>query len=291
MKNKFDRSVSMLTWGYNEEELVGEFLDRAIELLENSVADWELIFVDDGSTDCTGEIVQARVRLEPRLRLITNPKNLNIGLSARKALAAASKEYLFWQTVDWSYDISRLRIYLELLKHFDVVTGVRPTPERILSHIPLVRSVYRVKGRSDNLKATLVSLGNYYAVRFLFGIPLHDVQNVGIYPTRLIHGMDLKGQSSFLGPEIIAKAMAGGARYIEAPIPFLARTAGQSKGIKASAIYRSIYDLVTSWIAWGWRLRPVVSGMGKKNLRRVSAPFFLDEDIVRLVAPLLKLYR
>ena len=113
---KFDRSVSMLTWGLNEEDLVQDFLDRAFLTLRETVVDYEIVFVNDGSSDRTGAILESYSKTEPRLKVITNQTNLNVGLSCRRAVDSASKEFLFWQTVDWSYDISDLRLYLELLR-------------------------------------------------------------------------------------------------------------------------------------------------------------------------------
>ena len=72
-QGRFDRSVSLLSWGYNEEALVPDFLDRAINLLSDTVEDWEIIFVDDGSTDRTGAIADEYARREPRLRVLHNP--------------------------------------------------------------------------------------------------------------------------------------------------------------------------------------------------------------------------
>lgn len=75
---RFDRSVSLLTWGYNEEALVAGFLDRAIDLLERTVEDWEIVFVNDGSSDGTGTIADEYAHREPRLRVLHNERNLNV---------------------------------------------------------------------------------------------------------------------------------------------------------------------------------------------------------------------
>jgi Glycosyl transferase family 2 len=256
---KFDRSVSLLAWGYNEELLLESFLKRAVDLLDRTVVDWEIIFVDDGSTDRTGEI---------------------------------AKEYFFWQTVDWSYDVSNLRVFLELLKHYDVVQGIRPTPMRLLSYVPVIRSIYRVKARSDNFRKAVVSLSNYYLLRILFGAHFQDFQNVTFYPTKLLQSVELQGNSSFVNPECLLRAYETGARFIEVPIRFLPRSTGEAKGTKLKSLLKSMRDIGIAWLKWGhgFRQRARTRAAGRQ-IYRVSEPFHLDDDVLKLVLPLLKEFR
>lgn len=291
---KFDRSVSMLAWGYNEELLVEEFLDRAVQLLDANVNDWEIVFVNDGSHDRTGEILDAYARKNPRVRPVHNERNMNVGPSCRRAIKAASKEFLFWQTVDWSYDIRNIRIFLELLKTYDVVQGIRPTPVRLLSYIPVLRSIYRVKSRSDNIKKAIVSLSNYYVLRILFGVKFHDFQNVTFYPTKLLQSVELNGNTSFLNPECLLRSYERGAHFIEVPIRFIPRTIGEAKGTRLTAIVRSVTEIFANWLKWGWKYRVRVSLVSRDNdprIHRVFEPFHLDSEIARLVSPLFQDFR
>jgi glycosyltransferase involved in cell wall biosynthesis len=280
----------MVAWGYNEEALVGDFLERALAALEAAVEDYELVLVDDGSTDRTNEIAQAIAARNPRLRVITNERNMNIGPSFKRALGAARKEFVFWQTVDWSYDLTHLRIFLELLKHYDAVVGVRPVPIRLLSYIPVIRSIYRVRTRSDNFRKAIVSLGNYYLVRVLYRMDFHDFQNIHFYPTSLVQSFTLQGDSSFLAPELMARAMARGCRFLEVPIPFIPRSGGRAKGTKLRSIVRSVRDIWRNWFHWGWRFRLSRRGGAPRQIWRVSEPFFLKENVLTLVIPLFKYF-
>src|SRR5262245_43466562 len=214
---KFDSSVSLLGWGFSEESLVTSFLDRAFALLEATATDYEVVFVDDASTDRTPELLAAYAAREPRLKIIRHDRNYNVGVALRTAVTHASKDFLFWETVDWSYDISKLRIFLELLKHFDVVQRVRPVPIRLLSYIPVIRSIYRVKSRSDSFRKAMVSLTNYYVLRILFGVNFHDFQNVTFYSRRLAQALQISSRTAFANPEHLLKSLASGARIIEVP--------------------------------------------------------------------------
>lgn len=110
-KEKFDQSVSLLSWTYNEEDSIEEFLERATQLMDSAVQDYEIILIDDGSTDRTYEIASAFQKKNPRLKIFRNERNLNVGISSRRAIQRASKTFLFWQTIDWCYDISDLRLF------------------------------------------------------------------------------------------------------------------------------------------------------------------------------------
>lgn len=292
---KFDRSVSLLAWGHNEELLIESFLTRAIDLLHRSVEDWEIVFVDDGSTDRTGVIADDYARREPRLTVLHNEHNLNVGRSARRAIALATKDYIVWQTVDWSYDIEKLRIYLELTKHFDVVLGVRPYPVRLLSYIPVIRSAFRVRTRSDNIFRAIVSLINYYMLRVLYGPGFHDFQNVHIYPLKYVRKFDLTGSSSFLAPEMIFRCYQAGMTFIEVPIVFVPRHLGNGKGVRPAAIMRSLTDIVSNWLKWGYAiriqcLREMFSKDRDRRIFRLTEAHYLDEEVIHLTASLFKFF-
>lgn len=254
---KFDRSVSCLCWAYNERLLIEPFLLRLNQFLNETVEDYEIVLVDDGSTDGTGEIIRSLVERIPQIHLVTNPRNLNVGISSQRAIQAATKEYLFWQTVDWAYDITNLRAYLGLLREFDVIAGSRlgPIPSswpwyrKLGGYLKMLHWSY-LKSRSDTPTKAFISIVNYLLIRILFGLPLTDYVNVVIYPTKLIQSIRFESQSSFSNPEGLFKAYWRGARIAEVPISFLPRPMGEAKGTKPKAIAASIRDVLVLWFLW-----------------------------------------
>lgn len=280
---RFDRSVSMLSFGYNEEASVESFFEKAFALLGNCIEDFELVFVDDGSRDRTSAIAARYAEKNPRLRIITHPKNLTIGPALKTAISGATKEFLFWQTVDWSYDLTHLRTYLELLKHFDVVVCVRPGPAERIARIPLVGTIARAKGRSDNLFKAIVSLTNFALIKALYGLPFSDYQNIHFYPTALLQSFRLEGNSSFLNPEMLTNAYARGCRFIEVPITFIPRNAGKAKGTKPKAIYRSVRDISVQWLRWGARFRWENLFQSGRRVWRATEPAHLSPEVRSIV--------
>ncbi len=256
--SKFDRGVSLLCWAYNEEDSIWEYLERATALMDASVEDYEIVLIDDGSTDRTYEIAKRfQEERNPRLKIYQNECNLNVGISSRRAIQRATKEYLFWQTIDWCYDISRLREYLEYLKEYDIVQGVRREPVevkvRLLKPIVVLLRLFGMKHltrRSDNLQKAIVSVINYLVVRILFRVPLSDFQNVTFYPTKWVQSINYEAVSSFANPEGLIKSYWNGMSIKEVPISFIPRKSGEAKGTKISSIFRSVKDILRLWFKW-----------------------------------------
>jgi glycosyltransferase involved in cell wall biosynthesis len=255
--NKFDRSVSLLCWAYNEEDSIQGYLEKATQLMETTVEDYEIVLIDDGSTDETYEIAKAFQEKNSRLKIFKNERNLNVGISSQRAIQRASKEFLFWQTIDWCYDISNLRLFLEDLKSYDIVQGVRrkPVDVKVKFFKPFV-SILKLFGmkhltrRSDTVQKAIVSLINYLLIRLLFKVPLSDFQNVTFYPTRWIQSVKYEAKSSFANPEGLIKSYWNGMSIKEVPINFLPRSRGEAKGTSLKAIANSVKDILKLWFQW-----------------------------------------
>jgi glycosyltransferase involved in cell wall biosynthesis len=243
----------MLGWALNEEENIAAYIERAQVFLESFCSDYELILLDDGSTDRTLEIAQDYQKTRPWLRVYANEGNRGPGYNTKRAISLAQKDYLFWQTVDWAYDIAQLPQHLHLLEHYDILQGVRV-------HEDLGRRILR--RRSDNSYKALVSIVNYTLIRLLFNIPLNDFQNVTLYPTKLIQSVKLESESSFTNPECLLKTWWQGASIKEIPVPFIKRTKGVAKGTRLRSVIRSIVDIFHWWLIWVVLRRREFKGTG-----------------------------
>ena len=256
---KLNKGISWLCWAYNEEDLIASYLRRSRDLLESVASDYEIIVVDDASTDGTNEIVRELTAEIPQLKLFRNDRNRNVGYSSQRAIKCATKEYLLWQTIDWAYDIKLLRVYLELLKEYDIVAGVRREPVIVADNIRFVKpllgllkllDINHITKRSDTPSKALVSVINYALIRILFGVPISDYQNVVIYPTRVIQSLNYESASSFANPEGLIRAYWAGCRIIEVPISFIPRERGEAKGTRPGAIFNSVKDIFRLWFRW-----------------------------------------
>jgi len=225
--------------------------------MDEIVEDYEIILIDDGSIDRTYEIAKIFQAKNPKLKIFQNECNLNVGISSRRAIQRASKEFLFWQTIDWCYDISNLRKFLEYLKTYDIVQGIRRKPVHVkikfLRPIVVLAKLFGIEHltkRSDTVPKAFVSLINYLLVRFLFRVPLSDFQNVTFYPTKWIQSVHYEAKSSFANPEGLIKSYWAGMSIREVPIDFIPRQEGQANGTRIKAIKASIQDIFVLWFRW-----------------------------------------
>ncbi|MHC1791937.1 glycosyltransferase family 2 protein [Solidesulfovibrio sp.] len=268
---KFQSGVSVLSWAYNEEKLIEGFVRRLDALMDSCVEDYEIVVVDDGSTDATNDILKRLEQEIPQLRVLVNSVNRNVGYSSQRAIQSASKEILFWQTIDWSYDIDLLRCFLEMFADHDVVAGVRREPTQCsLPGVKPVLGLLRIFGiehlniRSDTVQKAFISVVNYVLIRLLFRVPLSDYQNVVFYRTSFVQSLTAEARSSFLNPELLLKAYWSGAAIAEVPIKFIPRTAGVATGTRLRAIMASVSDIFKFWVQW------IVLGRRNKGVGRID---------------------
>ncbi|MDP3716199.1 MAG: glycosyltransferase family 2 protein [Acidobacteriota bacterium] len=236
----FRPSLSMLGWALNEEENVADYVQRAEAFLSSVSDDYELILFDDGSTDRTWTIVGELASTRPWLRPIKNDRNRGPGFCYRTGIGAATKAYFMAQTVDWAYDIDAFKPHFDELLRHDVLQGVRPGEY----------SLGTLRRRSDSLYKGIVSLTNYTLIRVLFRLPFDDFQNVTICPTRLAQPLRLESEGSFTNPEVMMKLYWGGASFLQVPVRFQKRGRGKGTGTRASAIVRSVGDILGNWYRW-----------------------------------------
>ena len=239
-QSPFQPSISMLGWGLDERDNLPSYLERAELFLRSVTDDFEVIVVDDGSRDGMWEVAVEAQRTRPWLKLLKNDTNCGAAFSAKRAIRAATKDYIFWQTVDWAYDISGLAQALPLLREFDILQGVRVNA--------LTATAFSL--RSDTSWKGLISHTNYRLVRLLFQLPLNDYQNVTVYPRALLQSFEFETDSSFMNPELLLKAWWSGASFCEVAIPFVKRARGVAKGTRWTSILRSVRDIFYWWFVW-----------------------------------------
>jgi glycosyltransferase involved in cell wall biosynthesis len=233
---------------FNEEDLIESFLRKSAREIAAVADDWEIVLVDDGSTDRTVEIAR-RVAVEiPQIHIIPLGRNLGTGASVIPALQGATKEIVFNNTVDAFFDTSELGRLLPHLEGADVLSG------------------YRTDLSANNPYQKALTLGNYLLIRFLFDLPLHAYQTLQFHRRPFFDEIEMEARSSFLSPELLYKAKLLGRKIVEVPITFHPRKGGVAKGGRLTHVLRSVSEILRFW--WRWRVRGQIRLVSAKPAAR-----------------------
>jgi glycosyltransferase involved in cell wall biosynthesis len=234
-------ALSVLIPAYNERAGLAQSVEAVKARLGALNVDWEILIVDDGSRDGTGQIADALAVDVPHLRALHHAKNQGIGAAFKTGVAQARGEWLILIPADLALDPEELRKYLDAARSVDVVVGNR-------SDISDYSSFRR-----------LVHNANIRLIQVLFQMPLHQYQYISMYRLATLNEMDIEytGSAFFLA-EILIKARALGARLAEVDIRYLPRRTGQATGARWRQIVITLRDIGRFWWRWAW-LGPVTA--------------------------------
>ncbi len=222
------RSVSLVVPMYNEEESVGHFLDVAIPALTEHADDWEIVLVDDGSRDRTGEIVRARAALDPRIRLLAHERNRGLGGTLRTGFAAASKEWILYSDCDLPWDLDATGRLFRAVE----ITGCDFV------------SAFRHDRRQEGLGRAIYSFVYNGLVQSLFSLGLRDVNFAcKLFRRSLLDGAGLKSEGSFIDVELLARCRARGTLIQQVGLDYFPRTRGASTLSSPGTIFRILREM------------------------------------------------
>jgi dolichol-phosphate mannosyltransferase len=230
------RKALVITPTYNERENIG----RIIPMILDKDPRLEVLVVDDGSPDGTGEVVSALARENPRVHLLERGKKLGLGtayLAGFEWALARDYDVAFEMDADFSHDPRHLPEFLEAIEDSDLVLGSRYQNGRVtVVNWPIGRLV-------------LSYLANIYA-RAITRLPVFDATGgFKAFRRRVLEAIDLNAVHSngyAFQIEMTYRAWHRGFRIREIPIVFLDRTLGESKMSK---------QIVREAIWMVWRLR------------------------------------
>ena len=232
-------SLSMVVPALNEDELVDEFLEKSIRDLSAVTNDWEIVFVDDGSTDKTVEYAQAWANKYPQINIISLGRNLGNGANVEVGFQHATKEVVFNNTVDAFFNTEDLEWIVPHLEQYDSISG------------------YRSDLSANNPYQKLLTLGNLTLIRTLFPLKLKAYQTVQFHRRSLFEQIQIEGRSSFVSPELLIKAHYLGYSIGEVEVKFHPRLKGTAKGGGLKHVVRTFRDMMKFWFKWVVLKRPI----------------------------------
>lgn len=224
------KSLSVFFPVFNEEKNINKTVESAVAVLKKLEIPWEILIVDDGSSDATGILADKFSGKYSNIRVI-HQENGGYGLALRTGLKNSRYEYIAYIDSDGQFDFSQINLFLEKIKNCDAVWGYRKTRKD-----PFIRKIF--------------SFFWNITIKIFTGIKLKDI-NCGfklfkkeavkkIYPLASTRG-------AMINPEIAIKLMRNGFRISEVGVNHYPRTAGVPTGASLKVIIRSYLELFSLW--------------------------------------------
>lgn len=219
--------ISFILPMYNEEANISETIGRLSNFAKEICTDYEIVIVDDASTDSCGDIVDGLALKDPHIKSVRLKKNTRFGGALNEGLKRASKDIAIYMDSDFPAREEDIKKALELLNGADIVTA------------------YSLVIKDFSLKRILMSKVYNSLVQFLFGLNIRDINSgLKIYRREVLEGLELKSKSPFIDVEIFAKAVKRGAGIQQYGLIFELRTHGKSAISRPGVVARTFWDML-----------------------------------------------
>jgi glycosyltransferase involved in cell wall biosynthesis len=226
-----DGKLSLILPAYNEAGNLDSVVRHSIGVLDNYLSDWEIIIVNDGSTDETGPMAEALADQDGHIRVVHHLRNRGYGTAWRTGFAQAQGTYLICIDADGQFDLADIALLLPYVNHYDIVAG------------------YRID-RKDPAHRKLNAAIFHLATKLLFKICLRDLDcGFKIFRAELIHSLPLRSPGALINLEIVSYARLRKAKIQEVGVHHYPRRAGSATGARPSVVIQAMLEL------WLLRLR------------------------------------
>jgi dolichol-phosphate mannosyltransferase len=222
-------TLSVVLPAYNEQDNVAHAIARAVEVLPELVDEFEVIVVNDGSSDATAERVHELVNEHhPRVRLISHTSNQGYGAALRTGFHAARHGLIFYTDSDNQFEVAEVEHFLPMMQDYDAVVGFR-----VYRYDPVLRSI--------------LSWIYNRLVRVTFRVKVRDVDcSFKVFRREVVQKLDLESTDFFVDTEIVARARRWNFRIAEKGVRHYPRTAGATT-VRSSDIPGTLRTVARMW--------------------------------------------
>ncbi len=218
-------SISIFFPCYNEQDNIEPLVEKAIGVARDITDDYELIIVNDGSADRTGEIADQLAEKYPQVKAVHHDKNSGYGAALQSGFRACSKEWVFYTDGDCQFDIKELIDILPLAEKHDIVTCYR-------------------KNRQDNFVRKLNGWAWCVLVNLLFKLGLRDIDCAfKLYLREMFDNMEMVSQGALIDTEVLARAKKAGYSMVQYGVNHYPRKFGQPTGGNIRVILKAFREL------------------------------------------------
>lgn len=224
------KNLSVFFPAYNEEGNIRSVVEASVRVLSSLNLTYEIIVVDDGSTDKTGEIANCLAVEIPEVNVIHHRPNRGYGGSLRSGFENSRCEWVAFTDADGQFDFTEIGNFLPLAESFDVVLG------------------YRL-GRADSLTRRLFTWGWSLLPRVLWGLNVRDYScGFKLIKKEVIEAVKpIKAEEKVFQIEFLVKAKNKGFMFAEVGVHHYPRKKGKQTGASLNITLRSLWEIAALW--------------------------------------------
>lgn len=202
--------LSLVIPAYNEELSISDSVGEVLGGLQSYVREYELLVVDDGSTDRTGKMLRELAEKNRNVRIITHDRNRGYGAALRSGFQHARMEWVLFTDADRQISIAELPTFLEISSAHDLVIGYRT-------------------GRNDPITRRVLSRGYSCLIKGALGVAVRDINcPFKLFKRDLISGLSLSSNGFVINAELLYALGKRGVRPRELRVAFHDRLKGVS---------------------------------------------------------------
>ena len=221
------RELSIVLPAYNEEANIERVVRDVVAFFAGRDIDYEILVVNDGSADRTGEILSRLQSELPQLRPQEHAQNRGYGAALRTGFDNAAKRYVFYMDGDGQFDIKDIDLLLPLASEEAIVTG------------------YRIERRDPFVRRLNAKLFGGFLVRILLKVHVRDLNCAfKLIPKKVLDSITLESTGALINAELYGRSVRRGFGIREVGVHHYPRTAGRQTGGNARVVLRAFKELL-----------------------------------------------
>ena len=230
LPNPLVSSVSAFIPCYNDAMSIGKMVRDVRESLVASVSDFEIIVVNDGSSDNSLEVLQELQKEITELRIVNHEVNRGYGGALLSGIAASTKQWVFYTDGDAQYDAREISRCIDAVTETsDIIQGFKI-------------------GRGDPFHRRLIGRVYHHSVRLLFRLPVRDTDcDFRLMRKSILDKFRLQSTTGVICVEMMHAFNRVNARFIEVGVSHYHRPHGKSQFFRLPAVSRSALQLFQLW--------------------------------------------
>jgi glycosyltransferase involved in cell wall biosynthesis len=217
---------------YNDSGTIASLVITALQTARTLTPDFEVIVIDDGSADATGQIADELARTYPEVKVVHHERNRGYGGALQSGFKAATHDLVFYTDGDAQYDPSEMtRLWNALDDGVDLVNG------------------YKIS-RSDPVHRIVIGRVYHHTVKLLFGLNVRDVDcDFRLLRRSIFDQVSLEKTSGVICLEMMKKIQDAGFRIAEVPVHHYHRAHGKSQFFNFRRLFKTAIDVAKLWVA------------------------------------------